>query len=156
MTDHEQSRPHLTETADAAPTVAAYSRSARDDGSAQQRARDLAFEARQNGSLVDAVFAESRSWGIRDQMLATLAAYDVVLVSDFSRLTRRASCVREILQRFRDADVRLIVGGEAIRRPRAALPDDVLRHLRLDARQTPSRRVKAEVTAARARREEQR
>lgn len=151
MTIHEQARTHPTETAVAAPTVAAYSRRASDEAaSALTCAREVALRAPRNGWAVDAVFAESRSRGISDQMLEKLAAYDVVLVADFSRLTRSATRGRGILQRFRDAEVRLIVDGEPMSNTDFELLDEVLRQLSLAARETQHGGGEAQIAAPRA------
>lgn len=156
MSIHEQARPHPTETAVVSSTVAAYSRSASGDAaSALRRAREVAAKARQNGWVVDALFAESRSQGISDQMLEKLATYDVVMVADISRLARGAARSREILQRFRDADVRLIVDGEPVSGTDVASIDEVVRQLSLAARETQRGGGEARIAATRARLGEQ-
>lgn len=156
MSIHEQSRPRPIEAAGAAPTVAAYSRTASGEAaSALRRAREVARKAQQHGWVVDALFAESRSQGISDQMLEKLATYDVVMVADISRLARGAARSRDILQRFRDADVRLIVDGEPVSGTDVALIDEVVRQLSLAARETQRGGGEARIPATRARLGEQ-
>lgn len=156
MSIHEQARPHPTETSVAAPTVAAYSRTASGDAAiALRRAREVARKAQQHGWVVDTLLAESRSQGVSDQMLEKLATYDVVLVADSSRLARGAARSREILQRFRDADVRLMVDGEPASGTDVALIDEVIRQLSLAARETQRGGGEARIAATRARRGEQ-